>query len=148
MGLARHNIFTLIFHRYFNEKASETVKSFPPKSGKRSGPGLAEINELRATNFKMDRDLSKFNQFNTSHGLEFQPYHVGPHSRAVPNADPMKSYVPQGDKEKAPNPVTDYRGNFMGHDVLSNKTIKAPNMHQGKVIDNVIFRVSRSGYLI
>lgn len=121
-----------VMHRdasFFNERESETTKSFEyrhlPKPEIQGASG-----KLRITNFKMDRDLSKFNVFETVHNSYFTPkmsdtykrYHA-PTTRA--------SYIPQGDKEKEPMPLTDYRDRFKGHDTTVHKTIRATSMHEG-----------------
>jgi len=113
--------------RYFNERASETTQAYPEKSLPHSAQ--AGTNNLRCTNFKMDRDLSKFNSFHTSHLLDY-PARQGEVSRHKIPENTQQSYIPQGDPEKAPQPISDYRDRFRGHDGTK-KPLRAASMHQG-----------------
>ncbi|XP_071499494.1 stabilizer of axonemal microtubules 5-like [Diadema antillarum] len=92
---------------------------------------LPKVNQCKAltkTNFMMDSDR-RIESFLTSHSQEFQsPRGV---TRSLPNAEPMRSYVPQGDKEKERMPASDYHGNFRGHDTSVIKVHRAPCMHTG-----------------
>lgn len=115
---------------FFNERESETTKSFEyrhlakPEIHGASG-------KLRLTNFKMDRDLSKFNVFETVHNSYFTPK-MADNYRRITAPTLRESHIPQGDKEKEPQPLTDYRDRFQGHDTLVHKTIRAASMHEGK----------------
>lgn len=123
-----------VMHRdqkFFNERESETTKSFEhrfaPKPEIQGASG-----RLRITNFKMDRDLSKFNTFETVHNSYFTPKMADNYKR-VENPATHRSHIPQGDKEKEPQPLTDYRDRFQGHDTTIHKTIRAPSMHEGNL---------------
>ncbi|KAL4227714.1 hypothetical protein ACF0H5_013149 [Mactra antiquata] len=121
-----------VMHRdqkFFNERESETNKSFEyrhlPKPEIQGASG-----KLRITNFKMDRDVSKFNSFQTVHNSYFTPKMTDTHK--MYKAPTMReSFIPQGDKEKEPQPLTDYRDRYQGHDTTIHKTIRAPSMHEG-----------------
>jgi len=112
--------------RFFNEKASETTNAYPSKSVPRSAQ--KDTNILRCTNFKMDRDLSKFDSFHTTHSAHYQPP-AGGASRHQLSDNPQESFIPQGDPDKAPQPISDYRDRYRGHGVGT--PFKAPSMHQG-----------------
>ena len=123
--------------RYFNEKASETRTQyeyrFAPKPELQADP-----DKLRATNFKMDRDM-RFNSFQTTHNRDYVPKEVGAYVKGGPKQNTMKSYIPQGDREKADEPVSDYKDRFRGIDAAQFKPVVAENMHQG--IDFIIYGV-------
>ncbi|XP_052793104.1 testis-expressed protein 45-like [Mya arenaria] len=121
-----------VMHRdqkFFSERESETTKSFEyrhlPKPEIQGASG-----KLRVTNFKMDRDISKFNNFETVHNSYFTPK-MGDAYKRVEGAGTRQSNIPQGDREKEPQPLTDYRDMFKGHDTNIHKTIRAPSMHEG-----------------
>ncbi|WAQ98819.1 hypothetical protein MAR_023192 [Mya arenaria] len=99
-----------VMHRdqkFFSERESETTKSFEyrhlPKPEIQGASG-----KLRVTNFKMDRDISKFNNFETVHNSYFTPK-MGDAYKRVEGAGTRQSNIPQGDREKEPQPLTDYR---------------------------------------
>lgn len=118
--------------RFCNEKASETTNAYQFRATNLVRPDMTGVSaKLRATNFKMDRDMSKFDSFNTSHMLDFYPKEFQGIPKSMPKENPMESFIPQGDKEKALNPVSDYRDRFKGHDARTTKPDKAPSMHQG-----------------
>ena len=124
-----------VMHRdqkFFNERESETTKSFEhryaPKPEIQGASG-----KLRVTNFKMDRDLNKFNTFETVHNSYFTPK-MGDAYVRIKAPTTHRSHIPQGDREKEPQPLTDYRDRFQGHDTAIHKTIRAPSMHEGNVI--------------
>ncbi|KAH3837428.1 testis-expressed protein 45-like [Dreissena polymorpha] len=121
-----------VMHRdqsFFNERESETTKSFEyrhvPKPEIQGASG-----KLRLTNFKMDRDLNKFHSFETVHNSYFTPK-MGDTYQRVLGSGKQKSNIPQGDREKELQPLTDYRDRYKGHDTTIHKTIRAPSMHEG-----------------
>ena len=116
-------------NRFFNTRASETAKEYEYRQlGK---PELKnESANLSATNFKMDRDLSKFDSFHTTHNIEFTPKQGGINARGEPKENPMQSFIPQGDLDKAPLPISDYRDHYRGHEVT--RPQKADTSHNGK----------------
>lgn len=121
-----------VMHRdptFFNERESETTKSFEYRHLPK--PEIqGEGGKLRLTNFKMDRDLSKFHVFETVHNSYFTPKMADTYKRyKAPTI--RTSHIPQGDKEKEPQPLTDYKDRFKGHDTTVHKTIRAPSMHEG-----------------
>ncbi|KAJ8029938.1 Testis-expressed protein 45 [Holothuria leucospilota] len=91
-------------------------------------PKVPQCTALTKTNFKMDSD-KRVNSFYTSHSNDYSaPSFV---SRSFPMANPMRSYVPQGDPQKEKMPVSDYRGKYPGHDTSIHRTERAPCMHTG-----------------
>lgn len=121
-----------VMHRdqsFFNERESETTKSFEYRHlAKPEIQGAS--GKLRVTNFKMDRDLNKFNVFETVHNSYFTPKMADTYNR-VKAPTIRESYIPQGDKEKELMPLTDYRDRYKGHDTREHKTIRAKSMHEG-----------------
>ena len=115
--------------RFFNEKGSETTKSFEYRPHPKPEI-IGASGKLRVTNFKMDRDLSKFNSFETVHSAYFTPKMTDKHKNIIAPTT-RDSHIPQGDREKEPQPLTDYRDRFKGHDTNLFKTIRAPSMHEG-----------------
>ncbi|KAI8496055.1 hypothetical protein Bbelb_264710 [Branchiostoma belcheri] len=108
-------------------KISETRQAFPEKRSEKMEL-KDKYTSLQATNFKSDAD-KRIDSFQTTNTAYFP---AKPLSVTKPSKDPherMTSYIPQGDKEKAPNPVSDYRDSFQGHDTANVVTQKAPNMH-------------------
>lgn len=121
-----------VMHRdagFFNERESETVKSFEyrhlPKPEIQGASG-----KLRTTNFKMDRDLNKFNSFETVHNSYFTPKMSDGYKNPIAPTI-RESHIPQGDQEKVLQPLTDYREKYPGHDTTVHKTFRAPSMHEG-----------------
>ncbi|ELU02621.1 hypothetical protein CAPTEDRAFT_229112 [Capitella teleta] len=113
--------------RYFNQRESETKNAYNYQFLEK--PVLRDVSEqLRQTNFKMDKDPS-FKCFSTSHNIDYTPKELSGNSGQKPN--PMKSYIPQGDPDKALDPVSDYKDRFRGHDVCSNKVEKATGVIPG-----------------
>lgn len=113
--------------RYFNIKASETRKEYEYRFLEKPAI-ISDADKLRGTNFKMDRD-KRFNSFQTTHNAEFPPKEMSQYTSAVPTNDKMKSYIPQGDRDKAPEPVSDYKDRFRGIDATLHKPKVAINMH-------------------
>lgn len=121
-----------VMHRdqkFFNERESETTKSFEYRHlAKPEIQGAS--GKLRLTNFKMDRDLNKFHSFETVHNSYFTPK-MGDTYKRYEAPTSQQSHIPQGDKEKELQPLTDYRDRYKGHDTTVHKTIRAPSMHEG-----------------
>ncbi|XP_064649535.1 stabilizer of axonemal microtubules 5-like [Lineus longissimus] len=117
--------------RFFNRQFSETVAEFEKQPA--SGNILKDAHtKLNATNYKMDKDLTKFNSFHTTHSLYFPPHHLKDYSGFKKTVDkPLESFIPQGDKEKAPYPMSDYKDHYQGHDTSKVVVLKAPSMHAG-----------------
>ncbi|CAH1797265.1 unnamed protein product [Owenia fusiformis] len=113
---------------HFFDKISETKLAYEAKHLNK--PELRnQHNALSKTNFKMDSDRTKFCNFDTTHDLEFPPK-VGPgFQKAGPKQNPMESFIPQGDIGKAPQPISDYRDRYRGHDANENKIVKAKSDH-------------------
>ncbi|XP_033749400.1 testis-expressed protein 45-like [Pecten maximus] len=122
-----------VMHRdgtYFREKASETTKSFSYKyMPKMVVPDVHR--KLRSTNFKMDSDLSKVKSFQTMHDSYFTPKMDGDYERVQPVTALWAVNIPQGDREKADEPWSDYRDRYRGHDTSVHKVEKVPSMHEG-----------------
>ena len=100
--------------QYFNNKLSETRMQFNPH--KHEPHAAVDTNKLRATNFKMDRD-DRIESFNTTHNQDYIPHGSAGVKRGAPKYDNRKSYIPQGDKGKAPEPISDYRDRYREHNV-------------------------------
>jgi hypothetical protein len=115
--------------RYFNQRESETKNAHNYRHLDK--PVLRDVSEqLRQTNFKMDKD-PRFSCFNTTHNDDYTPKDASGRRSGQP-ANPMKSFIPQGDPDKASNPVSDYRDRFRGHDVCINPVEKATGGTPGK----------------
>ncbi|XP_070542152.1 stabilizer of axonemal microtubules 5-like [Ptychodera flava] len=105
------------------DDVSETHTSFQDK-----GYGKVPMcNSLTTTNYKMDAD-KRIDSFRTTHSLYFTRK---PMSKAKQKDSPMKSYIPDGDREKAAAPVSDYRDKYRGHDTNVVIVDRAPCMHTG-----------------
>ncbi|XP_033107008.1 uncharacterized protein LOC117108925 isoform X2 [Anneissia japonica] len=102
---------------------TETLHSFGSKPYSKLPPCAS----LTKTNFKMNADKS-IDSFKTTHSKMYPPK---PLSQSLPMSFPMKSYVPQGDREKASIPVSDYKSRFTGHDTAIFTVERAPCMHNG-----------------
>ncbi|XP_050400030.1 uncharacterized protein LOC126817261 [Patella vulgata] len=121
-----------VMHRdrkFFNEMSSETSNAYEYRPTVKPVLENAQT-KLSTTNFKMDKDLSKFNSFNTTSEYYFGPK-VGPDFRRIQTITDHGSHVPNGDPGKAPLPKSDYRDKFVGHDTSVCKIIKAKSMHEG-----------------
>lgn len=117
--------------KFFNERESETTQSFEHRYLPKPEI-LGASGKLRLTNFKMDRDLNKFHNFETVHNSYFTPKMPDTYKR-LEAPTTHQSHIPQGDKEKELQPLTDYRDKFQGHDTTVYKTIRAPSMHEGNI---------------
>jgi hypothetical protein len=117
--------------KFFNKQLSETAAEFEKKHVPK--PVLKDARtKLSATNYKMDRDLNKFDSFHTTHNLYFPPHHLNEYSGFKKTiGKSVDSYIPQGDREKAPYPISDYRDHYQGHDTRKVVVNKAPSMHAG-----------------
>lgn len=116
--------------RHFNTKRSETVKAY--EYTPMAKPKLENAQEtLQKTNFKMDCDLKKFDTFHTTHNTYYPVHNSESYILDKPKQEPMKSYVPQGDREKAPQPMSDYRDRYRGHDTSKVIVSKAESQHTG-----------------
>lgn len=112
--------------RYFNQRASETKQAFERHVLEK--PELRDVRHTHgATNFKMDSD-PRLNSFQTTHKKDYTPK-VG-ELATQSTADPMRSYIPQGDPEKAPEPISDYRDRYRAHEVV--KPVKVQSHLQGE----------------
>lgn len=115
--------------KFFREKESETVAAFDYRGlPKKEGDG-SRVN-LSSTNFKMDSDINKFKSFTTVHNSYFTPK-MCDNFEKPPAPTTRDSHIPQGDKEKELQPLSDYRQKFQGHDTTVHKIEKAPPMHEG-----------------
>ncbi len=114
-------------NRFFTPHPSETAAAYPYKSLTKSDMAEAQA-KLSKTNFKMDKDLTKFDSFHTTHNREFPAKDVR-YTRVAP-IRPIPSSIPQGDPEKSLQPLSDYRDRYQRHDC--GKPEKAGSMHQGK----------------
>eukprot|EP00057_Strongylocentrotus_purpuratus_P035688 XP_800551.1 PREDICTED: uncharacterized protein C19orf45 [Strongylocentrotus purpuratus] len=116
-----------VMHKDLVAKSADTTETHACYKGTFL-PRVSQCTALTKTNFKMDSD-HRVESFLTSHSQQFQsPRGM---TRSLPNPEPMRSYVPQGDKEKERMPASDYHGNFRGHDTSVIKVPRAPNMHTG-----------------
>lgn len=101
----------------YNDKCSMTRGHFVEKSlGKQAYANSTSA--LTRTNFKMDSD-SQLKSFQTTH-KEYYPVRPLDEARnpaATGKSDWMRSYIPQGDKEKELWPHSDYRSKFLGKQV-------------------------------
>ncbi len=122
--------------RYFNEKSSETRQQYEPHEITK--PEMRNItNKLGATNFKMDADR-RLNTFQTTHNSDYQPKQSSSYERGAPKQDPLQSFIPQGDPEKAPEPLSDYKDRYHGHDI-DTKPELAGSAHQGNKLIIVVY---------
>lgn len=116
-----------VMHKDVTSGTSDTTETHQSYKGTFL-PRVNQCTALTKTNFKMDSD-QRVESFLTTHSQEFQsPRGV---TRSLPNANPMRSFVPQGDKDKERMPASDYHGNFRGHDTSVIKVPRAPCMHTG-----------------
>ncbi|XP_071794425.1 stabilizer of axonemal microtubules 5-like [Asterias amurensis] len=115
-----------VMHRDPNQVSQNATESNVSFTGT-TLPKVSMCLKLNKTNFKMDAD-DRVDSFHTTHASHYYPK---PLSRSFPLDNAMKSYVPQGDKEKEKMPMSDYRDNFLGHDTNVFKVKKAPCMHDG-----------------
>ena len=116
--------------RFFSEKESETVAAFEDR-GLPKVEGNGSYVNLSSTNFKMDSDTNKFNSFNTMHNTYFTPK-MSDNFEKLTAPTTYESHIPQGDKEKELQPLSDYRHKFQGHDTRVHMIEKVPPMHDGK----------------
>ena len=114
--------------QYFNEKASETRQQYDYR-GLEGGPTQGLPQNIGATNFKMDRD-PRFNSFQTTHNRDYTPKEAAGERGGSPKTK-WKSFIPQGDPEKAPEPISDYRDRYRGHDANSFPMEKATGTSAG-----------------
>lgn len=112
--------------RYFNHRQSETRNAYEYRFLEK--PVVRDVSEqLRATNFKMHRD-PRFDSFKTTHNVDYTPKQAG---KLPGRPIGMQSFIPQGDPDKAPHPVSDYRDRYRGHDVCENRVEKASGKQPG-----------------
>uniref|UniRef100_H2Z8W0 Uncharacterized protein n=1 Tax=Ciona savignyi TaxID=51511 RepID=H2Z8W0_CIOSA len=90
-------------------KVSETCQAFPAKKSVHDDP-RDKYSSLYRTNFKLDSD-SRIDTFSTTHERYYKPTPQGS-LPALSNLGSrwMRSNFPQGDKEKADEPISNYRG--------------------------------------
>ena len=98
-------------HRDFekiNMQQSETIQSFPHK--KAIGHDLPDkYNALYKTHFKMNSD-ERIDSFQTTHNKFFKPKELfSAADTSILGKNLRKSHFPQGDKEKAEDPVSVYK---------------------------------------
>lgn len=129
---ARPPPLSKVMHRddqFFREKESETAASFDFR-GLPIKKGDGSYVNLSSTNFKMDSDLNKFGSFKTMHRSDFPPK-MSDNFNTFIAPTTRDSHIPQGDREKEPQPLSDYRQKFQGHDTNVHKIEKVPPMHEG-----------------
>ncbi|XP_067932446.1 stabilizer of axonemal microtubules 5-like [Watersipora subatra] len=99
--------------RFFNNNhsASETLAEFQPKPF--SKKATYDTNKLRRTNFKMDSDHRQPEPYLSIQKTSYLPKD-GDFSKVQPKLDTTTSSILQGDREKAPPPLSDYRDRFRG----------------------------------
>lgn len=110
----------------FNTRASETATSFEYTA--MAKPVLLGVaNKFSHTNFKMDSDTSKVESFNTTHNHFFPPRQAEGRLKQIHTT--QISSIPQGDREKADLPISDYKYKYLGVDTSKYRTERAKNMH-------------------
>ena len=123
--------------RYFNDKVSETRQVYEYRFLEK--PELQnDHTKLRGTNFKMDKDLNKFQCYDTTHNLDYPAKQLSRFKKRGGKENPMRSFIPQGDPDKVTEPLSDYKNRYRGHDALTTKPAKAPSAHQGNIIQNIV----------
>lgn len=136
-GLANIPSPAFIMHKDVEKirgKCSMTREEFVPAPS-RDKPCSGK--SLTKTNFKMDRD-DRIDTFSTTHAHYYRTLPqeaVRPNSSKVPD-HPMKSHIPQGDKEKESWPQSDYKQNFQQkstttRDKIINDTFIGPDTIKG-----------------
>lgn len=109
---------------------SETKRAYDEKQlpGREKG---TDPDKLRATNFKMDGD-DRLKTFDTTQKFDYPPKKPdGDIYALTKNNNSRKSSFPQGDREKADLPVSDYRARYTAYDLARYTPQKAENKHQG-----------------
>ncbi|GFO13627.1 hypothetical protein PoB_004013200 [Plakobranchus ocellatus] len=110
------------------ERASETVASFEYRPMEK--PVLMGVaNKLSNTNFKMDSDTSKVDSFNTTHRHYFKPKMGNTFEPLKQIIHTQTSSIPQGDREKADRPISDYKYKYLGIDTNKVRVERAKCMH-------------------
>lgn len=89
-------------------------------------------NKLSHTNFKMDSDTSQINSFHTTHKDMFKPKMGDTFVPLEIKRTTQLSCIPQGDREKAELPISDYKYKYPGVDTLKNPVPRARCVHNGK----------------
>ncbi|KAK3709148.1 hypothetical protein QZH41_018064, partial [Actinostola sp. cb2023] len=99
-------------HRY-GDNTSLTKSHFVEKPLTKRAQG--DSYALRKTNFKADSD-EKLKSFQTTHKEYFpvRPLHEAKVMPSTSKTEWMRSYIPQGDKEKELLPQSDYKSRFLG----------------------------------
>ena len=93
-------------------------------------------NKLSVTNFKMDSDTKKIDSFHTTHNHYFKPKVEDGFAPLAQIHTTQVSSIPQGDREKAELPISDYKYKFSGIDTNKNRVLRARNMHNGNHCQN------------
>ncbi|XP_039248598.2 stabilizer of axonemal microtubules 5-like [Styela clava] len=114
-----------------NTQLSETREQFPRKKALTSTDTRDKYSALYKTNFKPNSDL-RIKTFNTTHDYYYtaKPTSVPPDNTQLA-VNWTKSSFPQGDKEKADEPISTYRTGFPGHDTSKMKIERVGSQHWG-----------------
>ncbi|CAK8697325.1 stabilizer of axonemal microtubules 5-like [Clavelina lepadiformis] len=111
-----------------DSNVSETREAYPPKETIHDDT-RDKYSSLYKTNFKMNSD-SRIDVFSTSHDEYFKPIPTAPTDVSKLGKVWMKSSLPQGDKEKADEPISNYRQSFLGHDMKTHKAKHVESQHR------------------
>ncbi|GFS02361.1 hypothetical protein ElyMa_001121000 [Elysia marginata] len=86
-------------------------------------------NKFSNTNFKMDSDTSKVDSFHTTHRQYFKPKLGNTFEPLKQIIHTQHSSIPQGDREKADLPISDYKCKYFGIDTKKFRVERAKCMH-------------------
>lgn len=115
----------------YNDKCSMTRGHFVEKPlGKQDYANSTYA--LTKTNFKMDSDRL-LKSFQTTHKDYYpvRPLDEAKNPAPTGKSNWMRSYIPQGDKEKELWPHSDYRSKFLGEQLGSRDVMPAADKHSG-----------------
>jgi len=137
VGLANIPPPAFIMHKDVEKirgKCSITREEFVPAPSREK---TCPVKSLTKTNFKMDRD-DRIDTFSTTHAHYYRtlPQEVVSVNSSKISEHPMKSHIPQGDKEKESWPQSDYKHHFQQklatpRDKIINDTFVGPDTIKG-----------------
>lgn len=85
---------------------------------------------LTATSFKIGGD-NRLHNYATTHTSDY-PMKEADVYKHKPNRKPQESFIPQGDPDKAANPMSDYKDRYRAHDIAGMDKAEIRKFHSKK----------------
>ena len=113
--------------RHFRENIPESKRAYQQKTATRQDTSSYH-DRLTASNFSVGGD-NRLSSYATTHNLDYPMKEVPRMIKESSKRVPTQSFIPQGDPEKASDPISDYKDRFRAHDITSAAKVNPPKFN-------------------